>query len=652
MQIALPPDQPRPPDASRRGVALPLLAAVLVMLTFVTFPPAPVDLKVDADTSLSAVLNYAQQHGLQFGTGLVSTYGPLGYLSFFYFSPNGAGIRMAVDVAFCLTVAAGLCLVAWRLRPLRGCLLLGVFMFVAANLSPRTDLVMDTGFLCWGLLCCVESGGRLALAVLIFTALAVFGALAKTSIIFMAGLSVVVLAGGLAARGQWRLGLGMVAAFGAGIPLAWMAAGQSLWHLGSYLINALAVVQGYNQALGWEGLPQVMFWGLLLALAGMAMVITRALTAFDGKDRRDAWHRWLLSAWLSALLFLVWKHGVVRGDSYHVVYLFGFLSVLAVALEILPCERGCARLWARGLAAACCVLPLIALQSWFFPALSRSLRQPLRAFGYNAGCLLKPADYRRRMGEVIEADRREASLPRFRDIIGSASVDVFGQNQVYALWNDLNYRPRPVFQSYAACNARLMRMNEQFYLSSAAPEYVMFSLGPIDRKFPPLEDAMVLRDLLMNYEPVGAEGEFVLLKSKSTHAPGLKLLGQGTVRPGERIYLSGYSGADLWLEVDLKPTLLGRLRQFFYRPATVRLAAWREGSGGLLIKRRAPASMMQAGFMASPLLLSNEDLLGCYTGKTPPRPGAYSVELLPRDGRFWQEKVGFKVYEIGPGKGS
>jgi hypothetical protein len=56
--------------------------------------------------------------------------------------------------------------------------------------------------------------------------------------------------------------------------------------------------------------------------------------------------------------------------------------------------------------------------------------------------------------------------------------------------------------------------------------------------------------------------------------------------------------------------------------------------------------------VASPLLLSNEDLLGCYTGKTPPRPGAYSVELLHGDKRFWQEKVGFKVYEIGPGKGS
>jgi hypothetical protein len=178
----------------------------------------------------------------------------------------------------------------------------------------------------------------------------------------------------------------------------------------------------------------------------------------------------------------------------------------------------------------------------------------------------------------------------------------------------------------------------------------MFSLAPIDRKFPPLEDAMVLRDLLLNYEPAGAEGEFLLLKRKSAHVPWLRLLGQGAVRAGERIKLSGYGGSDLWVEIDLKPTLLGRLRQVFYQPATVRLAAWREGSKGLLIRRRAPAAMLQAGFVASPLLLSNEDLLGSYTVKTTPRPGAYSVELLPRDTRFWQELAGFRVYEIGRGK--
>ena len=113
------------------------------------------------------------------------------------------------------------------------------------------------------------------------------------------------------------------------------------------------------------------------------------------------------------------------------------------------------------------------------------------------------------------------------------------------------------------------------------------------------------------------KGEFLLLKSKSSHAPRLKLLREGAVRAGERIDLRSYGGVDLWLEIDLKPTLLGRLRQTFYRPPTVRLAAWREGAKGLLIRRRAPAAMLRAGFVASPLLLSNQDLLDCYSWQAP-----------------------------------
>jgi hypothetical protein len=381
------------------------------------------------------------------------------------------------------------------------------------------------------------------------------------------------------------------------------------------------------------------------------MVIIRALTAFKGRDRRAAWQRGLLLAWVSSLLFLVWKHGFVRGDSYHVVYFFGFLPLLSLSLGLLPCERVAARLWVGGLTAACCLLPLITLQSLFFSPAFKSFQQPFRAFGYNTGCLLNPAEYRQRMNDTVEAKRREASLPRFRDLIGRAGVDVFGSQQVYALFNDLNYRPRPVFQSYVASNAQLMRLNEQFYLSEAAPEYVIFALGAIDRRFAPLEDALVLRDLLINYAPADAEGGFLLLKLRSSDPPRLTLLREGIVHSGERIDLRDCGAADLWLEIGLEPTVPGWLRQFVYRPPTVRLAAWREPGKGLLIRRRAPAAMLAAGFFASPLLLRNDDVLKFYSGNPLPRPCAYSVELLPGDSRFWQEAVRFRVYEIGRGKG-
>jgi len=78
----------------------------------------------------------------------------------------------------------------------------------------------------------------------------------------------------------------------------------------------------------------------------------------------------------------------------------------------------------------------------------------------------------------------------------------------------------------------------------------------------------------------------------------------------------------------------------------VRLAAWRELRRGLLLRKRAPASMLAAGFLASPLLQRNPDLLELYAAHAATRPRAYSVELLPGDERFWQVPFRFRIYRI------
>jgi hypothetical protein len=83
------------------------------------------------------------------------------YLMLFYYTPHAAGLRIVVEVALCLVMASGLCLVAWRLRPLARWLLLILFFWLAPNVPMRADLVFYVGLLCWGLLCFVETGRRL-----------------------------------------------------------------------------------------------------------------------------------------------------------------------------------------------------------------------------------------------------------------------------------------------------------------------------------------------------------------------------------------------------------------------------------------------------------------------------------------------------------
>jgi lysophospholipase L1-like esterase len=643
-----------PPDAAaeKSSLAWPLVTACLLLFTFLTFPIAPVENHPDA--SLSAVLHYAQEHQIQYGTELIYTYGPLGFLIFPHYTQHTAPFRMTVDVVLCLSVAAGLCLLAWRLSLVWRWLLLLVFIWVAANIRPGTDFVLETGLLSWGLLCFVSSGRRLICSGCMFAAFAAFCALAKNSLLFVATAGVVLAALDAGVR-ERRVAFGMIGTFVGVFTAGWLLSGQHLGNVGAFVVNSLTVIQGYNAALGMEGLQTVMWAGMIIILLSVVVLVLRSVTAFDTKQRHVLWRRLFLLAFVALIASASWKHGFVRGDAYHVVLCLGLVPVLLLGLETLspgsmvsskpfPARRRILHWCARSLGLSACILSVAVLQGFYFSTFSESMTQPLRSLRASVHRVIHPHEFWRELDGAVNALRAESQLPDLRRIIGKEPVDVFGQGQVYAMYNGLNYRPRPVYQSYAACSARLMRFNEDHFFSESAPPYYLFELNAIDRKFPSLEDAWLLRDLLVNCELVASENKFLLLRRTSSLSPKMKMVGEGTVRPGERIDLTGYGEADLWLEITLSPTLAGRARQLVYRPSTLRLAAWSE-SGKLLYRHQAAASMLSAGFIASPLLLRTEDILDLFQTNSLPRPRAYSVELAQHD-PFWQQSIQFCVYRI------
>src|SRR5438874_489993 len=110
-----------PKRPARLARAAPFLTALFLALTYITIPRQP--FVIDDALSEKSVLSYAHEHGMQFGTDIVFTYGPLGFLTTRHFFPQTADLRMAVDVLLSFAVSVGVCLTAWRLRLLWRCLL-------------------------------------------------------------------------------------------------------------------------------------------------------------------------------------------------------------------------------------------------------------------------------------------------------------------------------------------------------------------------------------------------------------------------------------------------------------------------------------------------------------------------------------------------
>src|SRR5262249_41744621 len=139
----------------------------------------------------------------------------------------------------------------------------------------------------------------------------------------------------------------------------------------------------------------------------------------------------------------------------------------------------------------------------------------------------------------------------------------------------------------------------------------------------------------------------LLLNVKRSEPPKLKLLTEARTSPGQPINLAVFGSTNLWLELELTPTLLGRVREFFYQPSKSRLVLSWTSSGKELTRRfRAPAPMLAAGFLLSPFILTTEDAIALYDGLEPIRPNACSIEFNPGDEKFWQRTVRFRIYAI------
>jgi hypothetical protein len=661
-----------------------LLLTLVITLTFVTIPRFPYF--IDDALSEKAALSYAHEHHLQFGTDVVFTYGPLGFLVSRYFFAHAFGTRMATDFATCFATAFGIVLLAWRSIPIVhlrssrrkeapsparekdnheiepsdvdgyntrivgriwGWFLIGVFIFLVSNIDPRADLVLYIGLFSWGLLCFLEGGAGLALSTTIFIGLAAFSVLVKANFLVLVGLSSLLIVLDLGARGKiWAacwIVLGLIGGFLGG----WQVAGQEFSNLKPFFLNSIPIIVDYDQNVGIEGLQILQQRGWMTLPLIFAAAAIRALTAFKGSGPQPRLRRALLFIWMSALIFIIWKHSFVRAGLFHSGFYFGLVPIVALALEALPTERINAANCSRALAGACCLICLLTLVSLFFADLKSSLIQPFRAIPANLSALLRPGEFQRQMLEAQKTQLAETELPRIRKLVGRAPVDVFGQDQLYALFNDLNYRPRPIFQSYMAYNTVLARMNEQFYFSKAGPEYVLFRLTPVDRRYGPLEDGPVLRDLLMNYEPIEGENQSLLLKQKVARSfPKLSLWREGTVHPGEPILLNESGQTDLWMQVTVNPTLLGRARRFFFKPPNMRLAMWHKSSKEGASWFRAPPTMLAAGFVASPMLANTDDTANLYADCAVIRPYACSIEIGAGNERFWEETIDYRVYKI------
>jgi len=265
-----------------------------------------------------------------------------------------------------------------------------------------------------------------------------------------------------------------------------------------------------------------------------------------------------------------------------------------------------------------------------------------------ARSLIFLTSYQTEMNASLSLQRQRFECSRIKAEVGKSTVDVFGNCQGIALLNDLNYHPRPVFQSYSTYTPFLIRTNADFYRSDAAPSFVISTLDTIDDRLPTLDDSEALRVLLLDYELVLQENGCLLWRRLALRRAAIEEVTELETREIALDQAVPLAEGNVWCVMDIKESTLGKLRSFLYKPPNLFISVTDKEDRSTMY--RILPSIARCGFILNPYLLSHTDIIGLKTGFAP-KPEQVSSFTLVTDNsskKYFDSHITIHLSRIAP----
>lgn len=574
--------------------------------------------------SWHTILVDARLNDRQFGPEIVFTYGPWSFLGLSGYLPEALGERFVWEILGKLLLSVTIVLASASLPGLRRCVFLAAFACGAAYFDNMGEVVVALLTFLWLMPRRARWWQRLL-------ALGWFSFLAHFKFVFcMQAVAGVVLAAFIAClERRFRTAVAMMGVFLVGYVACWRLSGQSVANLPEYLRLNVEISRGYSWAMGLEPTAWALVCGGLTVLLCMGCLVLLWRSDLPQTERLG------LCLVAGVNWFVAWKQGFVRADG-HVFAFFYFCLFFGFAIaSVAPPRRW---LWWMGLNAAMCLGGIVISGSSLLTYGPCAAWDHLRRFPYE---LTHLAGWTQRFVAAHQRAALAVDDPGLKALVGDRTVDLLTYEQGLLLLNGLNYRPRPVAQSYTAYTEGLLEANGRHFRSDRAPDFVVLRLKSIDGRYPGQEDSLALAELVRRYEVVRLDSDSGVFRRKweASAVPALRreTLGEQVAGFGEDLRVpDGRKGA-VWMELDLVPTLLGRLRALLYHASPPSMVA--TFPDGRRERFRTVPGANAAGFLLRPFVESHADLAAFMRGSPVIGPQTIRVDLGRANDRLYWENV-------------
>lgn len=453
------------------------------------------------DASWTAGLQMAVDQHLNFGTQVIWTYGPLGFLTV---GPIPWNLHLA-ELSYVYILVLRLCLTAAVYRRLRQTFgRIVAFLACLVIVSVATPLIGELALLVlaagWALDATLSDRWLTVIAAA-FGAFAAVEMLTKVSIGFTAVVIAAAIAGVLPGRRRNQIAAA-VAAFAITILMLWTVLDQALSALPHYLLASIQVSVGYKAAMGLGGHAEKLEY--LAALLGLIAGLCAGFRVTRGRSARQRYA--LIGVWC-LFWYSAFNEGFVRHDSGHAALFFSSLLIGWFCFRWERRDR---------------VIPLVAATAfvvWVLLVHSVGLTtdlQPvsnLRTFFSNAGEALSPSQQvaNQVLGRFL-IKFTEPLMPSSLSLLSGRTVAAYPE-EIAQIWAyGLKWDPIPVLQSYSAYTSSLDADDATFLAGRDAPERIIYREAPeIDGRFLNFDQSQTTRTILCHYQLLQATTNYSVL---------------------------------------------------------------------------------------------------------------------------------------------
>jgi hypothetical protein len=415
-----------------------------VVLTLSTWPFGIGPVGASLDFSWIAGLYMAVSEGRHFGTEIVYTFGPLGFLA--WPSPWIGSLAVLAFGYWIVTYGGLIAVLTWSLSRTVG-LVAAAFIVLAVSLTfgflNQLPLVLAVG-LCLialredrprhgmnllayggGLLCAVEPLVKLSVGppVVLIILLAMIGARAD--------------------RRQW---VGFVATAIVSFFVLWFAAGQGLGNLWDYAGNGVQIIKGYGEAMGYD---EGETWeAVVIIVSSIALVAGIHRARF-----RDTRAKWFATVITAVVAYTVFKYGTTQFAQAGppVTAMSSLLAIFLMA----PWPRRLVPVFVVGTLIFCVVIVHASGGAGGVDVVAR-----FETFKESVEFSIRPGLRHQKINEARESVRTALAVPPpVLEALAGKTVAIEPWEITIAWAYELDWKPLPVFQNYQAYTQQLDRLN-------------------------------------------------------------------------------------------------------------------------------------------------------------------------------------------------